>query len=219
MRTLVSLGALLLLVSTASAQIVYQSQTRDVIARAGFINPLSSISSTGLGVFDRTLDIDGPNPENAPDSTAFAHQYSELNPGWMTMFGRLGGTDNYPSVGAGEGAGRADLNVNFMLANDAPFSLTANESSLPRPSTLWFVTLTSGSQTVLDWEAWPFSALNFSVNGVLPAGSYQLDVEFYDGWQGAGVGSRFSNYAMTFAVPEPSSVALLTLGLFRRRRR
>jgi hypothetical protein len=213
------LTLVLLVASPAFAQLNYVSQSRSITAYAGFIAPPQSVSSAGFGTFDNTLDITGANPDNQPDSNGFAYQHSELLPAGVVMQGRLGGTDNYPYAGFGEGAGYSLLDVSFTVTQPVPFHLSASESRNPGASTEWAVMLSQGSTTLFDWEAKPFSSIAITVDGTLQPGTYRLYGAWYDGWHGSSYGTRFSDYALSFAVPEPFALApCALLGLALRRR-
>lgn len=209
---------LLVIASPAFAQINYLSQTRSIEAFAGFTDPPQTVSATDFLVFDRMLDISGPNPDGQPPSNGFASQHSELLPAGIVMSGRLGGTDNYRFGGSGEGAGYSLLDVTFSLAQPMPFHLTASESDAPSAATQWSVMLSQGSTRLFAWEATPFSSLSIAVDGTLNPGMYTLHGAWYDGWQGAGTGTRFSNYALAFNVPEPGLLVSFIPLLFLRRR-
>jgi hypothetical protein len=208
---------LLVIASPTFAQIHYVSQTRSIEAFAGF-DPPQTVSATDSLAFDQSLDISGLNPDGQPPSNGFASQHSELLPAGIVMSGRLGGTDNYRFGGSGEGAGYSLLDVTFSLAQPMPFHLTASESDNPSAATQWSVTLSQGSTRLFGWEATPFSSLSIAIDGTLPPGTYTLRGAWYDGWQGAGTGTRFSNYALAFNVPEPGLLVSFIPLLFLRRR-
>jgi hypothetical protein len=207
-------------VSPAFAQLSYVSQARSIEAFAGFMDPPQSVSASNFGVFDQSLDITGVNPDSQPASNGFASQHSELLPGGITMSGRLGGTDNYPFGGTGEGAGYSLLDVTFSLSQPAPFHLAASESRNPGAATEWAIILYQGSTTLFDWEAKPFSSISLTIDGTLQPGTYRLYGAWYDGWRGTGTGTRFSDYRLAMLLPEPASaLPLLLLGGFCRRSR
>jgi hypothetical protein len=219
LRTMKHVILILVLASPAFAQLNYVSQTRSVTATAGFIDAPHVSSAAGFGVFDQTLDITGPNPDDQPASNGFASQHSELLPGGISMNGRLGGTDNYRFGGFGEGSGYSLLDVSFSVAQPTSFHLSASESRNPGAATEWAVMLKQGSNALFDWRAQPFSSISITIDGTLEPGNYSIYSAWYDGWLGTGTGTRFSDYSMAFSVPEPCTFGLLGLGMLTMRRR
>ena len=195
-------------------QLTYVSQTRTVSASPDG----GTQSAPDFGPFNGAI--------NTTDGGS-ATQTSTLGPSSISDSGTV---HAQRPAAAGTGTGNADsfLDVKFSLANPQSYSLSGSIPNIPPPPLSLtvpsrYVELLDGQGNILfQYGGVTNDPDQFSHTGTLTAGTYELkeDVAGFDQMGAAGVQS--GNFAVNFAVPEPSSVLLagcaMLWPLARRRR-
>ena len=213
-RLRLSLTACLLLscLPATAAPIVYLSQNRYVNTSARLLNdysdttsfPSERVEATGFGVFDEFLYSQFSDPDGGGRALGVATQTSSLSSTRIAAVGSA--TGNYgPPVGISSAGGTSAFSVNFRIDEPVNFMLDLEVLHFERAG----YSFVGPSLNIVEPYDTSFKP-PVHESGVLSPGDYTFDVEISLGGIGEGAVATFD---LSFVVPEPSSLAVLCVGL------